>query len=231
MEDYFCQKDLDNLKRHMVNYTQNDPHLTEKQLLEYKDQGKVVNFWPEGPEEKASYWVPDAILTSYGSFIRKEFLFKAEYQDYVDKMLKTLRENEKSGKEIVFVGIHARRTDYIAFSKKILKKSISGKTHFLEGIEYFQEEFPDHKVYFLAVSDDMKWVAKHLGGIEGVVLAGAETDTIETGLDPIGVDLCILSNCDHSILSQGQFGLWGSFLAGGDIFSEYGVMVRSVLID
>ena len=230
LEEYFCQKDLESIKRNMVNYTQNDPQLTEKDLVEFKIQGKVLNFWPEGSEEEASYWVPDAILTQYGTFIRKEFVFKAEYQAHVDRMLKVIKENDKSGKEIIFVGIHVRRTDYIAYSKKILKKSILGKTHFLEGIEYFQEEFPKHKVYFLAVSDDMKWVAKHLGGLDGVVVAGAGSEATETGLDPIGVDLCILASCSHSIMSQGQFGLWGSFLAAGDIFSEYGVMVRSVLI-
>jgi len=229
LEEYFCQKDLDSIKRHMVNYTKNDPQLTETHLLQFETQGKVVNLWPEGPEESASYWVPDALLTQHGAFIRREFVFRPEYQHYVDNILKTVIENDKSGKAVIFVGMHARRTDYIKFSKKILKKSISGKTFFLEGIEYFQEEFPDAKVYFLAVSDDMKWMAKHLGGIAGVVLAGA--GTVETGLDPIGVDLCILASCHHSIVSQGQFGQWGAFLAAGDIFSEYGAMVRSVLVD
>ena len=123
----------------MVNYTKNDPDRTETHLLEFKDKGKVVNLWPEGPEEEASYWVPDSILTPYGTFIRKEFVFKPEYQNYVGNMMKTLVENDKSGKEVIFVGIHSRRTDYIAFSKKLLKKSVLGKTHFLEGIEYFQE--------------------------------------------------------------------------------------------
>lgn len=231
LEEYFCPRALASIKQHMLNYTQNDPARTEKEVLELKVSGKVVNFWPEGSEEEASYWVPDAILVTYGTFIRKEFLFRPEYQNYVDNMLRTLAENEKSGKELVFIGMHARRTDYIAFSKKILKKSISGKTHFLEGIEHFQEEFPDHKVIFLAVSDDMRWMSKQLGGISGVVLAGAGLAGTESGLDPIGVDLCLLSSSNHSIISQGQYGLWGSFLAAGDIFSEYGPMIRSVLID
>ena len=41
------------------------------------------------------------------------------------------------------------------------------KTHFLSAIEYFKEEYPDQQVYFLAVSDDMDWVSKHLGRIKG----------------------------------------------------------------
>ena len=231
IEEYFCPEAVSRIKLHMVNYTQNDPILTEKHLLEYKSAGKVINFWPEGSYEEASYWVPDAILVSYAAFIRSEFLFKPEYQDYVDRMLKTVAEKDETRKEIVFIGMHARRTDYLAYSKKILKKSVSGKTHFLEGIEYFQEEFPDKRVIFLAVSDDMAWVEKKLGRIDGVVLAGTQLVGVDDGLDPVGVDLCILASSNHSIISQGQFGLWGSFLASGDIFSEYGPMIRSVLVD
>merc|ERR1712106_303683 len=108
---------------------QNDPNLTERDLLKLKDDGKVINFWPEGSEEEASYWVPDTILVSYAAFIRAEFLIRPEYQSYVDTMLRTIKESDQSGKEIIFIGMHARRTDYLGFSKKILKKSVSGKTH------------------------------------------------------------------------------------------------------
>ena len=230
MEEHFCPRSLAQLKAQLSNYTENDPTMTEKHILEYRDQGRVVNLWPEGPEETSSYWVPDAMLTAYGTFIRKEFVFRPEYQEHVDNIFRTIKKNDKSGKEIIFVGLHSRRTDYLAFSKKMLKKSVVGKTYFLEGIEYFQEEFPESQVYFMAVSDDMRWMAKHLGGIEGIVLAGSAGGA-DTGLDPIGVDLCILASCNHSIVSQGQFGQWGAFLAAGDIFSEYGAMVRSVLSD
>ena len=229
LEEYFCPPALERLKKNMYNYSRNDPFLTERELLDLRNSGKVVNFWPEGSEEEASYWVPDAILVSYADFIRKEFVFRNEYQQHVDRMLESVaRSIDKKG-EVVFVGLHARRTDYIAFSKKILKKSVSGKYHFLEGIEHFQEEFPDQTVLFLAVSDDMKWMAKNFGNRKDVVLAGATFEDSNSNLDPIGVDLCTLASSNHSIISQGQFGLWGSFLAGGDIYSEYGPLVRSVL--
>ena len=230
LETYFCAESLEKIKRSMLNYTKNDPNLTEGELLEMKNRGIVVNLWPEGSEEEASYWVPDSILVSYGSMIRNEFIFKPEYQEYVDKMLGALKNSEKSGKDVVFVGMHARRTDYVAYSKKILKKSVAGRSYYLEGIEYFEEEFPEEKLFFLAVSDDMSWMKKHFGGVEGVVLAGTQLTGTGNDLDPIGVDLCILSSSNHSIISNGQFGLWGSFLASGDIYSSYGPLIRSSLI-
>ena len=41
--------------------------------------------------------------------------------------------------------------------------------------------------------------------------------------------MALLAACDHTIVSQGLFGTWGGFLAGGDVYSTYGVMVREVL--
>ena len=41
--------------------------------------------------------------------------------------------------------------------------------HYLAGIEYFQEEYGDKNLIFLAVSDDIAWVQKHLGKIKGIM--------------------------------------------------------------
>ena len=41
--------------------------------------------------------------------------------------------------------------------------------HYLAGIEYFQEEYEDKNLIFLAVSDDIAWVQKHLGKIKGTM--------------------------------------------------------------
>lgn len=32
-----------------------------------------------------------------------------------------------------------------------------------------------------------------------------------------GIDLALLSQANHSIMSYGTFGMWGAFLAGGDV--------------
>ena len=75
-------------------------------------------------------------------------------------------------------------------------------------------------------------VKKNLGNIHGVVVAGVggEKDSLPSGLDPVGVDLAILRSCNHTIMSQGQFGLWASFLAEGDVYSQYGPLIRSTLV-
>ena len=61
-------------------------------------------------------------------------------------------------------------------------------------------------------------------------VGGEDSPGLPPGLDPVGVDLAILSSCNHTIISQGQFGLWASFLAEGDVYSQYGPLVRSTLV-
>ena len=85
-------------------------------------------------------------------------IFKPEYQNFADNILQQIAESDRSGAELVFVGLHVRRTDYVQFSKIYLNKKVVGKTYFLEAIEYYQESYPDNQVYFIAVSDDLVWV-------------------------------------------------------------------------
>ena len=120
-----------------------------------------------------------------------------------------------------------------------------GASYFLEAIDHFKEDFPENQIYFVAVSDDPAWVKKHLGGIPGLVVAGSHGEDREgledpddkdelalvgrDHLDPVGRDLALLAACNHTIVSQGMFGPWGAFLAGGDMFTKYGVLVQHVL--
>ena len=163
LEEIYCEADLTQMKKHMTRYANQEPFTFKKDFLEMKNKGLVVNMWPEGPPEESTYWIPEDILTKQSTFVRKQMIFKPEYKRFSNKILGQISKSDRSGKEVLFVGTHSRRIDYVDFSKTILKKKVAGKSHFLEGIEYFQEEFPDNEVYFIAVSDDMSWVRKNLG--------------------------------------------------------------------
>ena len=104
-----------------------------------------------------------------------------------------------------------------------------GPSYFKEATDHFLEDFPHNQIYFVAVSDDLAWVLKHLGTIPGLVVAGSHGKDGEDHLDPVGRDLALLAACNHTIVSQGMYGAWGAFLAGGDMFTKYGVLVQHVL--
>ena len=155
------------------------------------------------------------------------FQFRPEYLEDARSKLEAVR--KVVGREVVFVGLHVRRTDYLQFSKEVLGKKVAGKRFFLEAMDYFEEEYGgEQEVRFMAVSDDLVWVERVLGSRRGVVVAGSHGGE-EGGLDPVGRDLALLAACNHTIVSQGLFGVWGAFLAGGDVYSTYGAMVREVL--
>ena len=121
-----------------------------------------------------------------------------------------------------------------------------GASYFIEATDHFREDFPDEQIYFVAVSDDPAWVVKHLGKITGLVVAGSHGEDGKDHLDPegrdhlnhvgmdhldpVGRDLALLAACNHTIVSQGMYGAWGAFLAGGDMFTKYGVLVQHVLL-
>ena len=90
-----------------------------------------------------------------------------------------------SDKKVLFVGLHVRRTDYVQFSKQVLGKRVASKAFYQEAMDYFEEEYPDDSVYFLAVSDDLNWVRKHLGGRKNLVVAGSHGSGEDDGLGEV----------------------------------------------
>ena len=186
----------------------------------------MVNIWPGGTLEKAVYWIPDKLAAEYGKVLREEFVLKPRFRNHAENLMTQLKTSVKSSKEVLFVSIHVRRTDYQDFSKKVLKKKTVGKSYYREAMEYFREEFPNNKIFFLALSDDMSWVRRHLSGAGDLVLAGSEGGSEE---ERVGQDLAVMANCHHTIVSNGMFGMWGSHLAGGETYTEYGVMAGEVM--
>ena len=129
-------------------------------------------------------------------------------------------------------------------------------SYFIEAANHFLEDFPDKQIYFVAVSDEPAWILNNLvGKIPGLVVvdnhlehqtednlkpaAGRKDHDLmdplskeldnKNKLDLVGRDLALLAACNHTIISQGMFGAWGAFLAGGDMYTKYGVLVQDVL--
>ena len=90
--------------------------------------------------------------------LRSELQFHDHLVGHVDQWKNGIRESNE--KNIIFVGVHCRRTD---FEKHLM--SVSGATmvdhHFYEAaFEIYRQKYNDHnnKVIFLAASDDNKWI-------------------------------------------------------------------------
>ena len=123
----------------------------------------------------------------------------------------------KREKDITFVGIHNRRTDHLEFQREGGYVPLEAG-YFREAMHMYRAKFP--RVVFLFVSDDMAWgkekvvgrvktkdffisgSLQYLGMVAGPALAA-------------GIDLALLSACNHTITSYGTYSFWAGFLAGG----------------
>lgn len=119
--------------------------------------------------------------------------------------------------EVVFVGVHVRRGDYIRLAQK-RKAVLAGKEYLDKAMRYFQEKY--RNVLFVVASNDIPWCTKNVD---------SRNHSVVFSLHQIApVDLAILSQCNHTIFTQGTFGWWAAYLAGGDAVYFKDWVVRNI---
>lgn len=134
--------------------------------------------------------------------VRKEFKFKRLITSAAaDFLLRSKQQQKQQG--VVTVGIHVRRGDYLQPYYSNYGYRTADMKYFNKAIEYFSSKY--HAVLFVVCSDDIEWSRQNIVG-DNIVYSDSASDII---------DLAILSQCDHSIMSTGSFGWWGSWLANG----------------
>ncbi len=76
-------------------------------------------------------------------------------------------------------------------------------------------------------ADDMKWGRRKLKDQKNLFFLGCGANV---DVDCIGKDFALLANCNHTITSHGTYGHWASFLAGGEIYTEYGSIIPDAMV-
>ena len=132
-------------------------------------------------------------------YVRESMKFRESLLDTAEGFLQNM-----TGNGTVFVGIHVRRGDKTNDYEAKKGNSVAGPDYFRRAMEYFQYIL-DANITFILVSDDIYWCKDHINGSNIVY---------SPFVDP-GVDLAILSLCDHVVISSGTYGWWGAWLAGG----------------
>lgn len=139
--------------------------------------------------------------------IIKEFRFKKHYVERAQAELHRLRENRQ---DVVFVGVHVRRTDYSQFLQGRFQAQLVGETYFTRAMNYFRKKFPSS--LFVVASDDMDWCRSHLRPQNNdIVYAG------NRNIESPAEDMALLAACNHTIISYGNYGFWSAYLSGGEV--------------
>ncbi|CAL4094638.1 unnamed protein product, partial [Meganyctiphanes norvegica] len=159
-------------------------------------QKKVV---PIGGYPNRMYMIGEYIDEIRSSFhIKPSLLNKAQ--------LFLHKASEEHGSNIVFVGFHIRRTDYVGHSQKYNGVNVPGPKYYSDALAHYRLRFD--KVLFVVASDDLSHAKDHLNKYKDVVFSDMKS---------AAEDMALLASCNHSIMTVGSFGWWSSFLAGGEV--------------
>ena len=136
--------------------------------------------------------------------IKYHLQFTQAVAEAAKEVIKTVGEATGRLEDMVYIGVHVRRTDFDQFSKFWIENLVN-ETFFEAAMDHFRTRYPH--VVFLVVSDDMDWCKDHL----------TSSDTFHIGGTSPEVDMAVMANCNGSIIDYGTFGLWGAVLAGGEV--------------
>ena len=143
--------------------------------------------------------------------IRQLLTFKAEIIDRVNAFLKETRtvNDRAAALDVQYVSIHVRRGDYQSKENIKMGYTMADDVYITKSMAYFQHLFDN--IIFIVVSDDIEWCEQNVAHLPtNIYLSpfGKEDRSEE-------YDLCLLSKCNHSIITTGTFGWWGAYLAAG----------------
>jgi len=142
-------------------------------------------------------------IAPFVSEVRQTLQFK-EY--LVEESQRLLHSASKGVKNITYVGVHVRRTDYSRHLNVLYNASMVKPDFFLRQMDLLRNKYKP--IMFVVVSDDPEWCELELHGDDVVVIKNKSSEQ----------DLSIMAACNHSIIDYGTYGMWGAILSGGDTY-------------
>lgn len=142
--------------------------------------------------------------------LRNEILREFTLHDHVrEEAQKFLRGLQVNGRQPgTFVGVHVRRGDYVQVMPNVWKGVLADRGYLRQALDWFRARY--HAPLFVITSDDMSWCRQNINGsLRDVVFAGNGLQGSPTR------DFALLTQCNHSIITVGTFGIWAAYLAGG----------------
>jgi len=144
--------------------------------------------------------------TKTNEHLEKDSIDSAHEKDKVN--IKS--DNDVDSDNVVRVGVHVRRTDYINWVQNKYQGTIVDEKFFKFCMKHFRDKY-GAGVRFYVTSDDLPWCREHLANQDVVFPQFSQTQPNS----PIQ-DFVLLCEMDHLIYDYGSFGFWAAVLAGGE---------------
>lgn len=102
--------------------------------------------------------------------------------------------------QLEYVAVHVRRTDYIGYY--VQKRNITpvDADFYTRAMKEMEERLSPRRVIFVLTSDDLAWCRQNLHA-PNLIIAG------NGKIRSPGLDLALLSSCNHTIFAYGTYGL------------------------
>ncbi|XP_049862154.1 galactoside alpha-(1,2)-fucosyltransferase 2-like [Schistocerca gregaria] len=168
--------------------------------------------------------LPEYLAPSF-EFLGQEFRFRPELQSVASEKLHKIRLETASATgtsytQVCTVGVHVRRTDYKEFMQNIFQlKQPAGLSYYKAAADAMLTDLRHEcaAVAFAVTSDDNQWCQQNL--LPTLTRNASKDSPASVGFlmssDSPADDLCLLSSCQHLIMTYGTFGLSAAILCGG----------------
>jgi len=140
------------------------------------------------------YWQHYRYVECVADILLDKFVFQELTSQRNLEILRDIKSREES------VAIHVRRGDYARYP---LLDGIADKSYFLRAIALIKEKYITPKFYVF--SDDILWCREHLD-LQEVTFIDWNKGTNSY------IDMQLMSNCKHAIISNSTFSWWAAWL-------------------
>ncbi|XP_055469538.1 galactoside alpha-(1,2)-fucosyltransferase 2 isoform X2 [Psammomys obesus] len=139
--------------------------------------------------------------------ILQEFTLHDHVREEAQAFLRRLRVN--GSQPSTFVGVHVRRGDYVHVMPNVWKGVVADRGYLEKALDRFRARYS--APVFVVTSNGMAWCRENIDASRGdVVFAG-------NGIEGSPAkDFALLTQCNHTVMTIGTFGIWAAYLAGGD---------------
>ncbi|KAM9299443.1 galactoside alpha-(1,2)-fucosyltransferase 2-like [Gastrophryne carolinensis] len=141
--------------------------------------------------------------------IREEILREFTFHDFIkqeaNEYLTKIRGDRKN---VTFIGVHVRRGDYVKYMAR-LKGVVAHKGYFDQSMAYYRNKYKNP--LFVVTSNGMDWCKENINNSLGDVHFAGDNDESSPAHD-----FALLVHCNHTIMTIGSFGIWASYMTGGE---------------
>lgn len=160
---------------------------------------------PSKPVEIRGYFQSYKYFKDIEPDIRDILIIKSVYRDPARAFINELLQHKLGDKSTTFIAIHIRRQDFLSRLEYNGGARAPNATYIHKAMEYFRKRY--HNVHFIMCSDDIVWCKHQFPTVSDLTI---NQQTRE-------MDLAIMTECDHMIMTIGSFSWWAAWLNGGEV--------------